>query len=80
MITEIEIMQHNLKLIRKILDFSAADLAEELGCTRQSIQQLESGHHGMKKNFLFGDAVDYTITFRWAERGRSKDYGFIVKA
>lgn len=48
---DMEVMQHNLKHIRKILGFSAANLADKLGCTRQLIQQLETNHHKMTQMF-----------------------------
>ncbi len=45
----IEIMQHNLKLIKEFLGLRTVEFAEELGCTRQLINYLETGKHKMSQ-------------------------------
>lgn len=46
---KIEIMQHNLKMIKDLLGWRTVDLASRLGCTRQLINYLENGHHKMSQ-------------------------------
>ena len=46
---KIEIMQHNLKIIRTLLGWNCREFAEKLGCTKQLISLLENGKHKMSQ-------------------------------
>lgn len=61
----IEIMQHNLKYIRKELNLTMKDLAKELDITRQTVINWEHGK--TKINLISYYAIMYLIEFKYKD-------------